>query len=308
MLKNIKTKLLFWYSILTIIILSIFSYIVLDEFAQVILDKQAHIHTSIKHLEDILIIWIPILLIITIIVGYFIIKNTLNTVRKTIDEVKNIEANQLQKRLTSHTSNDEIEDLVSTFNFMLNKLDDSFSKIKRFSNDVSHELKTPLTVIRGEIELGLRKDRTNNEYKDILNSTLEETKILQELINSLLFLSKSNNKEMQSKFETTELDEVISDVISLNKQLIEQKNIEFKFKKLDSVSCNGHPLLLRILVGNIIQNAIKYSHKNSTIDIYLDKNILKIKDNGIGIQSDDIKISLIDFIELISQEPEVAMA
>ena len=117
-----------------------------------------------------MIVWVPILLIISIIIGYFIIKNTLIPVKKIIDEVKDIEANQLKKRLTSHTSNDEIEELVITFNFMLDKLDDSFSKIKRFSNDVSHELKTPLTVVRGEIELGLRKDRTNNEYKNILNS------------------------------------------------------------------------------------------------------------------------------------------
>ena len=86
-------------------------------------------------------------------------------VKKTIDEVKDIETNQLEKRLTSHTSNDEIEELVTTFNFMLDKLDDSFSKIKRFSNDVSHELKTPLTIIRGEVELGLRKDRTNEERR-----------------------------------------------------------------------------------------------------------------------------------------------
>ncbi len=288
-LKNIKTRLLFWYSIIIIIILSIFSFIILNEFTKLVLEKQNHIHTSIKHLENILALWIPILLIISIILGYFIIKNSLIPVKKVIDEVKNIEASNLQKRITIINSNDEIEELVTTFNFMLDKLDDSFSKIKRFSNDVSHELKTPLTVIRGEIELGLRKERTNDEYKTILKSTLEETKLLQELINSLLFLSKSNNKEMKSKFENVELDEIITDVISQNKKLIKEKDIKFEFKKLDSVSCQGHPLLLRILVGNIIQNSIKYSHKSSKVEIYLDKDILKIKDYGIGILPCDIE-------------------
>jgi len=288
-LKNIKTKLLFWYSITIVIVLSIFSFIVLNEFTKLILQKQEHIHMSIKHLEDVLIIWIPVLLITSIILGYFIIKNALLPVKKTIDDVKNIEINQLQKRLTSHTTNDEIEELVTTFNFMLDKLDDSFSKIKRFSNDVSHELKTPLTVIRGEIELGLRKDRTNDEYKNILGSTLEETKVLQKLIDSLLFLSKANDKEIKSKFETVALDEIITDVISQNKKLIQQKQVNFEFEKLDSVSCSGHPLLLRILIGNIIQNAIKYSYKNSTVEIYLNKDILTIKDYGIGMKNDDIK-------------------
>ena len=247
------------------------------------------IDPPLEHLQNILLTLIPILLLVAIIVGYFIIKNSLIPVKKIINEVKKIEAHKLQKRIRSYTSNDEIEELVTTFNFMLDKLDDSFSKIKRFSNDVSHELKTPLTIIRGEIELGLRKDRTNNEYKGILNSTLEETILLQELVNSLLFLSKANNKEMQSKFESIELDEIITDVISQNKKLIKEKDIKFEFIKFDSVSCQGHPLLLRILVDNIIQNSIKYSHKNSKIEIYLDKDILKIKDYGIGIQNDDMK-------------------
>jgi len=227
-------------------------------------------------------------LITSIIIGYFIIKNALLPVKKTIDDVKTMEINKLQKRLTSHTANDEIEELVITFNFMLDKLDDSFSKIKRFSNDVSHELKTPLTVIRGEIELGLRKDRANEEYKNILDSILEETKVLQDLIDSLLFLSKSNDKEIKSKFEGIELDEIITDAISTNKQLIKQKQIKIEIEKLESVSCNGHPLLLKILVGNILQNAIKYSHKNSIVEIYLDKNILTIKDYGIGIKNNDL--------------------
>ena len=171
---------------------------------------------------------------------------------------------------------------------MLEKLENSFYKIKRFSNDVSHELKTPLTVIRGEIELGLRKDRSNEQYKDILNLVLQETKSLQNLIDSLLFLSESNEKEIKAKSQDIELDEIITDVISQNKQLIEEKNIIFEFIHLENVICQGHPLLLKILVGNIIQNAIKYSHKGSKIEIYLDQDMLKIKDYGIGIKEEDI--------------------
>jgi len=386
MLKNIKTKLLFWYTIITVLILSVFTSVLLHQFYKEnikTVDKQLlivinetnynqHFYTPFnpeefmihnlyitiyeyknnkfnkltyektnptfekfkqldlkeyqvfttkenirvvrfrsdkenqniyieaattlddkinpiqEHLQDILFILIPILLILSIIAGYFMIQYALIPVKKIIDEVKDIEANQLQKRLTSHTKDDEVDELVQTFNFMLDKLDDSFTKIKRFSNDVSHELKTPLTVIMGQIELGLRKDRTNDEYKKILKSTLEESRLLQELINSLLFLSKSNDKELKETFKDVELDEVITDVISNNRKLIEEKCIKFEFLKLDSVSCYGHPLLLRILVGNIIQNAIKYSHKNSIVEVSLCKDRLKIKDYGIGIKQNDI--------------------
>jgi len=256
------------------------------EVATTLKDK---VHPAMGHLKDILIILIPILLVLSVISGYFIIKSSLRPVKKTIDEVKNIESHNLDKRITTLSSNDEIEELITTFNFMLDKLDDSFSKIKRFSNDVSHELKTPLTIIRGEIELGLRKERTNEEYKKILESTLEETKSLQELINSLLFLSKSNKKEIEQQFINVELDEIISEVIAINKKLIETKNIKFYFHNFENIQVQGQPLLLKILIGNIIQNSLKYSHKNTVIDISLKNTQLIIRDYGIGIKEKDLK-------------------
>ncbi len=256
------------------------------EVATTLKDK---VEPAMVHLKNILIVLIPILLFLSIISGYFIIKSSLYPVKKAINEVKKIESHNLDKRITTLSSNDEIEELITTFNFMLDKLDDSFSKIKRFSNDVSHELKTPLTIIRGEIELGLRKDRTNEEYKNILKSTLEETKSLQELINSLLFLSKSNNKEIEHQFTDVELDDIITEVIAQNKKLIETKNIKFYFHDFENIIVQGHPLLLKILIGNIIQNSLKYSHKNSIIDISLTVTQLVIKDYGIGIKEDDLK-------------------
>lgn len=256
------------------------------EAATTIKDK---VEPSLRHLKNILMFLIPILLIIAIVSIYFIVKKSLIPVVKAINEVKAIKADDLEKRLTLNNSNDEIDELIATFNFLLGKLENSFYKIKRFSNDVSHELKTPLTVIRGEIELGLRKERTVEEYKEILNITLNETRSLQSLVDNLLFLSHSDDKEIKSRLELVDLDEIVTDVISLNKLLIEEKNITFEFIHLDNVVCKGHPVLLKILIGNIIQNAIKYSYKNSKIDIYLDDNVLKIKDYGTGIKEDDLK-------------------
>ena len=247
------------------------------------------VQSQMDHLKNILIILIPILLILSVIAGFFIIKSSLTPVKNAVHEVMDIESHNLNKRITSLTSNDEIEELITTFNFMLDKLDESFSKIKRFSNDVSHELKTPLTIIRGEIELGLRKDRSNEEYKDILKSTLDETISLQELINNLLFLSKSNNKEIEEEFKEVELDEILTDVILQNAKLIESKNIKFDFEPFETVMVHGHPFLLKIMISNILQNAIKYSHKNSNVEITLDDEKLIIKDYGIGIKPEDIK-------------------
>jgi len=287
--KNIKTKLLFWYSLIVIFILSIFSYIVLNEFTRLVLLKEQHIKTSIAHLESVLIIWIPILIVVSIVVGYFVIKKALEPVKKTIKDVQALQKDDFSKRLIAHTKNDEIEELVITFNKILEKLNNSYTKIKRFSNDASHELKTPLTVIRGFVEIGLRKDRTKEEYRKILKNTLSETKKIQELIDSLLFLSSTNNKEIQATFKMIEIDEIITSVIVENKQLMMKKNIQIDFEEFENTSCYGHPLLLKMLVGNIIQNAIKFSSYNSHIQLWLTKDTLIIKDYGIGIKQEDIQ-------------------
>ncbi len=275
------------------------------EAATTISDK---VEPQMDHLKNILFVLIPILLILSVIAGYFIIKSSLNPVKNAVHEVMEIESHNLNKRISSHTSNDEIEELITTFNFMLDKLDESFSKIKRFSNDVSHELKTPLTIIRGEIELGLRKERSNGEYKDILKSTLDETISLQELINNLLFLSKANNKEIEEEFKEVELDEILTDSILQNRMLIESKKIKFDFRPFESVKVHGHPFLLKIMISNILQNAIKYSHKDSPVEITLDDEKLTIKDYGIGIKQEDIKISSTGSIKWMIQEAEAATA
>jgi signal transduction histidine kinase len=289
MIKNIKTKLLVWYSLIIVFILSIFSFIVINEFTRLVMLKEQHIKTSITHLENILLIWIPVLIIISIIVGYFIIKKSLCPVKQTIKDVNQIQEQEFEKRLISHTKNDEIEELVNTFNNILDKLNISYSKIKRFSNDASHELKTPLTVIRGIVELGLRKDRTKDEYKKILNNTLNQTIALQELVDSLLFLSSTNKKEIEATFKTIEIDEIIINIISQNRLLMQEKNIQIKFINFENIKIKAHPLLVQMMISNIIQNAIKYSHKDSIIEISLNKSSLTIKDYGIGIKENEIK-------------------
>lgn len=244
---------------------------------------------ALNSLISTLFILVPVILIISIFLGYFIIKTSLKTVKSVIDEVKQLEVEQLDKRIKSLDSDDEIEELIDTFNNMLSKIEDSVDKIKRFSNDVSHELKTPLTVIRGEIELGLRKDRSVDEYKEILKSSLDETKQLQDLIDNLLFLSTSNIVEMKEKFVTIDLDEIVFDSILENQHIAKKKDIHILCTEIESFSVLGNRLLIKILIGNILKNSIKYSNNSSNIEISLKDAVLTIKDYGIGIGKEELK-------------------
>ena len=149
-------------------------------------------------LEDILYILsfiLPIVLIFSILGGNFLIYKSFLPIENILLELKQINAKDLSARLKSNKNKDEINQLVEEVNSLLKRLESSFEKISQFSSDASHELKTPLTIIRGEIEVALRKERSNEEYKSVLNSSLNEIIIIEKTINDLLFLAK-NEKDI----------------------------------------------------------------------------------------------------------------
>ncbi|MDX9757492.1 MAG: histidine kinase dimerization/phospho-acceptor domain-containing protein, partial [Sulfurimonas sp.] len=142
-----------------------------------------------------LIVATPIILVIFLFIANILINKTLSPVKEVIESVKSISANNLSNRISSDNIPSEIMELVTTFNQLLNNLENSFSKITDFSNNASHELKTPLTVIRGEIEVALKHNRKPQEYKDILKNILEESISIQKMIEQLFFLAKKDMTE-----------------------------------------------------------------------------------------------------------------
>jgi heavy metal sensor kinase len=262
-------------------------------YIEVVTTLEDKIDLQLKNLEYTLIILVPIVFFVALLIGYLIIKNLLKPVKNVIDEVQSISVEELDKRIKNIDSDDEIEELIDTFNAMLTRIENSFSKIKQFSNDASHELKTPLTVIRGELELALRKERSVSEYQNIMQSLLEETKQLQELIDNLLFLSQENENNLQEKFEEVELEEVIFDLIIDYQKIAKEKDINIISKDINPTTINANKTLLSIMIGNIINNSIKYSHQSSIIKIELKDNRLVIKDYGMGMDKKTLQ-SLFD--------------
>ena len=277
--KSIKAKLLIFSS--TIILLTFVSFIL-----AIVYMKSDTSYQTVEDLEHILFITIPILFTLMIFMVWFLLNKVLKKVKHIIDEVEDIKIDDFSTRLSARNTDDELDELIYTFNNMLEKIEQSVTKIKRFSNDVSHELKTPLTVIIGELEIGLRKQRSIDEYKEILTTSLEETKVLKELINNLLFLSNMSKKSIQSKFELVDIDEVVIDIIGSTKILFEEKKIKVNFIEFENINIQANLQLIKVMLSNIIQNSIKYSNENSNIDITLKNNICIIKDYGIGIKNE----------------------
>ena len=246
----------------------------------------------LKHLFFGLIIATPILLIIFLIIANMLINRTLSPVKDVIKSVNSISANNLSNRVNTDNIPSEIEELVTTFNQLLHNLEDSFNKITDFSNNASHELKTPLTVIRGEIEVALKQDRDSNEYKEVLKNIHQESISIQKMIEQLFFLAKKDTTKINSNFTELYLDEVVTDSIIQIKKFALTKNIDVEIKKIIPSTIYANETLLKIAISNLLRNAVIYSPNNSHIYLSLDENekeyTLTIEDSGYGIKDEDL--------------------
>ncbi len=251
--------------------------------------------TTLENILYILGFILPIILILSVIGGNFLIYKSFLPIENILSQLKKINANDLSARLNSSKNEDEINQLVNEVNSLLKRLEASFEKISQFSSDASHELKTPLTIIRGEIEIALRKERSIDEYKDALNSSLNEIIIIEQTINDLLFLAKNEKDLIIEKQENFYFDEIVDESINETKNFAKLHQIDIKLIVEDTIEFNGYSNLLKIAIKNILKNAIQFSYKNSQVIV---KNYKKdgffnisVQDFGIGIEKNEqIKI------------------
>jgi len=204
-----------------------------------------------------------------------------------VQTAKKITAEDLSLRIEVNNQKNEIGQLITTFNEMISRLERSVLQIKQFSSDASHDLKTPLTVIRGEVDIALRKNRPPAEYIKTLTSVREEAKKLERIIDNLLFLSRIDSRDYQRSFEKVHLDEILLEVFEKTTPLANKKQLAYVLEKMERISMPGDHILLSRLLMNLVDNAIKYTPHGGRIRISLkntgEKSRLTIQDTGIGI-------------------------
>lgn len=235
-------------------------------------------------------------LVLTSVISWFFVKNVLNPISSVIHQVNNISAHNLYARVDEGNGKDEIAQLAIKFNDMLVRLEESFNIQKTFVSNASHELKTPLTSITGQIEVTLLNDRTVEEYKELLKSLLEDIVNLNSLTQNLLDFAQININNLSIPFENIRIDELI---LNVREEAIKRLN-DFKvtvyFENFSDdenlLNINGNEHLLKIAFINLLDNAYKYSFQK-TASIYFrivnSKVKITIKDYGIGIAEEDLK-------------------
>ena len=231
-----------------------------------------------------------IVFFVLLILGYILISKTIKPLKQILEELKILQKDSdLSQRLKVLKTNDEFEDLSSSLNKLLNNIENSIQNIKQFSSDASHELKTPLTVIQGEIEIVQNKDCSKEELKIVLQKIDNEQKKLQDIIKSFLLLSKLDKEILKNS--TSSLDKVIFESIENNLVNIENKSLELKLDIEDDLIINFDEKYLFIVVNNLISNATKYTDYGYIKIVAKKENtriLLEISDTGLGIDMQDL--------------------
>jgi signal transduction histidine kinase len=230
------------------------------------------VEDALKTLFIILMITVPSSLIAASLGGQFLANKALKPVDRITQAARMITYQNLNQRIEPPKVNDEISRLIETFNEMISRLDKSFHQMKQFSMDASHELKTPLTILKGEVEVALRKNRSSEEYEEILRSNLEEINRMSRIVNDLLLLSKADSGDVRLIREDVDVTGILDEIVDQIQILARSKNLRLEnTNHRDRTHILGDPLRIRELFLNLIENAIKYTEDGGSIQIRIEK-------------------------------------
>lgn len=245
------------------------------------------------NLLQILIFAYPLILLILFVIARLIAGRSIKPINAIIKTSNIISKDNLKSRISMPENRDELYILSQTINNLLDRIESTIEREKQFTSDASHELRTPLTVIKGTLEVLIRKPRDENEYRNKINFCINEVDRLNHLVNQLLLLARFEDQKQSIKIENTHLNALILDSISRfsNKIFLKKIRISSKFNKEYYIQSDSY--LLTIIINNLISNALKYSKDNSNITIEIKENNgsleCLITDFGIGIPPKDLE-------------------
>jgi signal transduction histidine kinase len=247
----------------------------------------------LHNLFQILIFSYPLILFLLFIIARLIAGRSIKPISSIIKTSNIITKDNLKSRIPLPQNRDELYILSQTINNLLDRIENTIEREKQFTSDASHELRTPLTVIKGTLEVLIRKPRNQEEYLEKINFCVSEVNRLNHLVDELLLLARFENQNQSLKIEKVCLNATILDAISRYSSKIQDKKIHITTEFIKEYYVNSDAYLLSIIINNLVSNALKYSNKNTTLNIVLTdkKEVIEcqIIDSGIGIPEEDLQ-------------------
>lgn len=243
-------------------------------------------------LKKILLISYPIIIIVLFLIARFFAGRSIKPVTNIIKTSSQITKDNLTTRIELPNNKDELFTLSKTINDLLERMEEAVEREKQFTSDASHELRTPLAVIKGTLEVLVRKPREKQEYEEKISFCVNEVDRLNTLIDELLLLARFENQKQSNKIENVYLNELILESLSRFLEKIVGKNITITTQFSDDYYIKSDYYLVSIIIRNLLSNALKYSKENGEVKISVSKNntttLITITDFGLGIPPEDL--------------------
>lgn len=267
-----------------------------DRFVVIVSGIDVYGRRKIQNLAQVLAIVLALGMITFFVVGRIYAERALNPMKQLVAEITGISIRNLNKRVNEGNGADELAQLAISFNAMLSRLEAAFVVQQNFIANASHEMRTPLTAISGQIEVILLKDRSKEEYKVAVESVLQDIHKLNKLANRLLLLAQTGTAAPEANFKAVRVDDILwearTNLLKMKPTYTIDVDLDETVTDLEELQVYGADVLLKTLVLNLMENGCKYSDDH-TVKVSLgirNKSIkLAFTDNGIGISETDLK-------------------
>ena len=237
--------------------------------------------------RHVLFLALPLIVLIAGAGGFFLATKNLAPVRWMAEQARSITDKSLHQRLDIGAANEELMMLADSFNELLSRLDRSFETMRRFVADASHELRTPIAVIRGEADVALDHDRGPAEYKESLAVIQDEARRLTRLIDDLLNLARADAGHVRLHVEEFYVNDLLAECCRSIQAKASAKEISLECRCPEDVAYRGDPELIRRLVLNLLENAIRYTPEGGRVQLNVEDLAselrIQVADTGVGI-------------------------
>ncbi len=250
-----------------------------------------HAITELNQLRDRFLLALPAALGLVALGGWFVARRALRPLRAIADTAEQVTASGLDQRISSSDEDPEISRMILMLNRMMDRLELSFQQATRFSADASHELKTPLAIMQGELENALQEASPGSKEQQVFGNLLEETQRLKTITSGLLLLARADSGQLKLSLETVDLTAMINGITEDARILGEEARISFVETIGSGILVRADAALLRNAILNLFVNAVKYNETDGRIETTLSakdgKAVLTICNTGPGIPEED---------------------
>jgi heavy metal sensor kinase len=260
------------------------------EFVIVVAESRRELIDRMRALREIFLLCLPVMLLMAGFAGYLLARKGLAPIAEMTARAERISAESLHERLPVINKNDELGKLARVFNDLLARIESSFDGMRQFTADASHELRTPLAIIRGEADVALSQDREPEEYRETLEIIQDEARLLSGIVDDMLSLARADAGQRGLKLEEFYLNDLVEECLHSARALALNKSLSLNFESSDETAVRGDEDLLRRMVVNLLDNAIKYTPDGGSVSVKLWRENgmvrLRVTDNGIGIPAE----------------------